>query len=379
MVPSTFTSTDGSTFIRHGLENDEITTMAPPSEPREAAPWPPSPLEESNKVPSKAINSPIPLRLTEAPTPRIKAATTAAKLADPFYGTALDWRINRLDIINDMQLDKEEAFAQVYLSPDPYFEAFEEEINLGLWNKTDHHTAGLVLIQQDGELILGDILKSTQVARIDKWRSRCRGARLLEVEGRPVHSTKEVNDILCNLKDREFRRCRITLAHPELKAGLTTQGIPQLHIDQLNTRFIMNLDHIARQQAPKIVTGGVQHWRFCKLTRGKLLKTPEWTEWQQSEWLQLNQYYDQGMFGEPTFVKDHSQVFHVVWTYNIKDVDQRKKARMACDGSSRGGKARILDYTHAALTIHVCRRFRTRKTYHWYFGSCNKERKWQQI
>jgi hypothetical protein len=91
------------------------------------------------------------------------------------------------------------------------------------------------------------------------------------------------------------------LAHPELKAGLTSQGIPQLHIDQLNTRFIMNIDNIVRQQAPKIVSGGVQHhWRFCKLTGGKLmLKTPEWNEWQQSEWLQLNKYYDQGMFGEP--------------------------------------------------------------------------------
>jgi hypothetical protein len=118
----------------------------------------------------------------------------------------------------------------------------------------------------------------------------------------------------------------------------------------------MNLDNIVRQEAPKIVSGGVQHWRFSKLTRGKLLKTPEWDEWQQSEWLQLNQYYEQGMFGDPTFVKDHSQVFHVVWTYTIKDVDKRKKARMACDGSSRGGKARVLDYTHANCIDHTASR-----------------------
>jgi hypothetical protein len=37
------------------------------------------------------------------------------------------------------------------------------------------------------------------------------------------------------------------------------------------------------------------------------------------------------MFGDPTFVKDKSQVFHIVWTYMVKDLAARKKARMACD------------------------------------------------
>jgi hypothetical protein len=75
--------------------------------------------------------------------------------------------------------------------------------------------------------------------------------------------------------------------------------------------------------------GGVQHWKFSKLTRGKLLKSNEWDEWRRAGWLQLNQYYNQGMFGGPTFVKDHSQVFHLVWTYMIKDLNARKKAGMA--------------------------------------------------
>jgi hypothetical protein len=35
------------------------------------------------------------------------------------------------------------------------------------------------------------------------------------------------------------------------------------------------------------------------LTRGKLLKQPDWVDWQNLEYLQLDQYYDQGMFGKP--------------------------------------------------------------------------------
>lgn len=118
----------------------------------------------------------------------------------------------------------------------------------------------------------------------------------------------------------------------------------------------MNLVHIVCQDAPKIISGGMQHWRFCQLTRGKQLKTDESDQWQISEWLQLDQYYNQGMFGTPTFVKDRGKVFNLVWTYMIKDVDQRKKARMACHGSTRRGKARILDYTHANCIDHTTSR-----------------------
>jgi formate-dependent nitrite reductase cytochrome c552 subunit len=54
------------------------------------------------------------------------------------------------------------------------------------------------------------------------------------------------------------------------------------------------------------MSGGVMSWKFNKLTHGKLLKTPEWDEWKKAKWLQLDQYYDQGMFGDPTFVTDLS-------------------------------------------------------------------------
>jgi len=84
-----------------------------------------------------------------------------------------------------------------------------------------------------------------------------------------------------------------------------------------------------------------------KLTRGKLLKQPDWDDWRASEYLQLDQYFNQGMFGVPQRVDDAAAVFHTVWTYAIKALDGRKKARFACDGSPRSGQARILDETYA--------------------------------
>ncbi len=66
-----------------------------------------------------------------------------------------------------------------------------------------------------------------------------------------------------------------------------------------------------------------------------------------SEFLQLDQYDAQGMFGQPVPIQDDMAVFRSVWTYAIKAVDSRKKARWACDGSPRSGQAKILDETYA--------------------------------
>jgi hypothetical protein len=84
-----------------------------------------------------------------------------------------------------------------------------------------------------------------------------------------------------------------------------------------------------------------------RLTRGKLLKQTNWSDWQTSEYLQLDQYDAQGMFGDPVQVDKDDAVFYLVWTYSIKALDGRKKARSVCDGSSRSGSVKVLDETYA--------------------------------
>jgi len=59
------------------------------------------------------------------------------------------------------------------------------------------------------------------------------------------------------------------------------------------------------------------------------------------------------MFGLPVMVDSNAAVFHSVWTYAIKAVDGRKKARWACDGSPRSGQdetyANCVDQTSSRL------------------------------
>jgi hypothetical protein len=52
------------------------------------------------------------------------------------------------------------------------------------------------------------------------------------------------------------------------------------------------------------------------------------------------------MFGDPVQVDKDDAVFYLVWTYGVKTLDGRKKARCVCNGSSRSGLVTILDKTY---------------------------------
>jgi hypothetical protein len=84
-----------------------------------------------------------------------------------------------------------------------------------------------------------------------------------------------------------------------------------------------------------------------KLTRGKLLQQDDWTDWQEPEYLQLDQYDTQGMFGNPVAPTDKDVIFHLVWTYAVKAVGGHKKARCVCDGSTCSGMVHVLAETYA--------------------------------
>ena len=148
--------------------------------------------------------------------------------------------------------------------------------------------------------------------------------------------------------------------HPATLPNILHHGLPiishevfsQFTHDQLNNQInlIKQGHHVHRVWQYNIVySGNVANYttQVMRLTHGRLLKQDDWSDWQHSEYLQLNQYGDQGCFRAPTLVKKDDAVFHLVWTYNIKAVDGGKKARCVCDGSSRSGSVKILDEVYA--------------------------------
>ena len=105
--------------------------------------------------------------------------------------------------------------------------------------------------------------------------------------------------------------CTLLLAQSEIKHGLVESGIPQVNVDQLNHRYSFdNIEVMTQEQfdlwfarLPScmydlVEEGGVVNMITVanKLTRHILLQQDDWSE---SEFVQLDQYAKQHMFGEP--------------------------------------------------------------------------------
>jgi hypothetical protein len=197
-----------------------------------------------------------------------------------------------------------------------------------------HPTAGLVLTTINGRVIITSITPGTPCAKIPRWKTRLRNTWLTHVNDTRVESLDHVATLFADLPRTSHGSCRITVVAPELRDGLTNEGIPQLTLDQLNPRHFFPTQQ-PDTTVPMICTrvskswdGGVLQYvaQVTKLTRGVLLKQPDWDEWLQAEFLQLDQYDLQHMFGDPVILSETSAVFNLVWTYAVKEIDNRKKA-----------------------------------------------------
>ena len=60
----------------------------------------------------------------------------------------------------------------VYMSPDPYHDAFKQSVDLWKFDLTKHATGGLSLYMRDGRVHLASIAPSTPAARIHSWQTR---------------------------------------------------------------------------------------------------------------------------------------------------------------------------------------------------------------
>jgi hypothetical protein len=165
------------------------------------------------------------------------------------------------------------------------------------------------------------------------------------------------NTIVTTIKDAQLAFAKesktnpghiiLLFSHPENCPNSSYDGLTimssapfsqQVH-DQINKcwDFSTIADYLRKAPPYDIVADGdVLNYttKVMKLTCGKLTQQQDWDDWQSSEYLQLNQYKDQGMFGPPVAVTEDDAVFHLVWTYNIKAFDGRKKARCIYNGST---------------------------------------------
>jgi len=207
--------------------------------------------------------------------------------------------------------------AMIYMSPDPYFEAFEEVIDMTRFDLNKQWTAGLCLAHINGCLHLGGMAPSTPAAKIPCGCSQIKGTWLIKIGDRMVTTLAEAHDAFQQLSSNGITSVPLLFSHPEIRQDISHDGLlivssapftQHIH-DQLNNQwdFLMVVDHLRKASPYEIVeSGNVLNYvtRVMHLTRGKLTQQDDWSDWQHSEYLQLDQYDTQGMFGVPVPMKE---------------------------------------------------------------------------
>ncbi len=259
------------------------------------------------QVPPSCTFTPLPLRET-LPTQRPLTAAAAQTLVsqEPSHTPAMIAKTkvrskSPSDIVAEYLIGTHDM-AMVYLSPDPYFEAFEEVIDLRKFDLTQHRTAGLCLAHSDNRLFLGCMTPGTPGAKIPRWRSCLKGAWLIKVGDKLVSSIADAQNAFTTAIDLGSLFVKLIFTHPKIRQDISHDSLPivssapfsqQVH-DQMNKRwdFSTVADYLRKAPPYRIVEDGdVLKYvtRVMKLTRGKLLQQDDWTDWQASEYLQLDQ------------------------------------------------------------------------------------------
>ncbi len=140
------------------------------------------------------------------------------------------------------------------MSPHPFFEAFEQPIDLSDFNLNNHPTAGLSLYEHDRCLFLATMSPSMPAAKTPDWCPRVQGAWLIVVGHTMVNTIDEVAAAFRHLQASSNLTPVSLFAHPEIRPNLSHDGLPivssapftQSTHDQLNNRweFSTVTDHL---------------------------------------------------------------------------------------------------------------------------------------
>jgi len=275
-------------------------------------------------------------------------------------------------------------YDSIVMSTNPYGPAITVQCKL----KGNHDTLGMEIDETSiqGRLTLLNCSKGTPTARIPKWRSQLRGAQLVAINEVKVKSIADVVRTIRSLKVKSNRdktsEVNLEFVTIEKVAMHPQRGVPQMYFDQLNVVANHHLEII--EQAETILQhedndrSGERTWEthirklsdesspsnivkqknskvIEKLTRRILMKRDDWNDWKQSEAKQLEQYKQQGMFGEPEPRPNKANILSLLWTYLIKS-DGTKKARCCCNGNPGRRGSITLAHTYAACVEQPAQR-----------------------
>jgi hypothetical protein len=163
-------------------------------------------------APPQSLRLPLPLWVTATPT---LIAAKAVRVRSPAPGPKSTWKQIASEVVTEYLIGPWDM-ELIYMSPDPYSCAFEASLDLRKCDISHHRTGDLWFITKNGCLILTSMDLSTPGARLDKWRTKLRGAWLISINGCPVSTIADVQREILTSSMSNPSSCTLLFFHPKL-------------------------------------------------------------------------------------------------------------------------------------------------------------------
>ena len=272
----------------------------------------------------------------------------------------------------------------IWMSNDP----FDNRLPIMIDVKGNHPTLGLQLhnIKDNRRVQLTGMQTSTPAAKIPKWRSTLRWSYLLSIDDTPITSTAAAEQAIALARKNKQFKVKCVFATEKKYGTHPIEGSLNIYFDQINSfskhiheadqeyfktrdqqaskawhEYVeddgdsTNLDAIIRTVNQAKPTSDMTDQRLYdpaddpelgKFFKKKEIKSrPDYEEWRQSCFKQLDQYNTQGMFSDPMELKRGDGASYMHWTF-CKKMDGTKKARLVYDGA-RNRSMTTLGHTYA--------------------------------
>jgi hypothetical protein len=143
----------------------------------------------------------------------------------PYTATAAKFeRPEEVEVLRQLQ--------QLEMSLSIFDRSIKENVSL----RGNHPTLGiLVAMHEDlkNAVIVTPMMSGTSAAKIPRWRSRYRNSIIQEVDGNQITTPADLINAIREARLARKETVEITFGRPQMSA-MTSDGIPQLHFDQLN-------------------------------------------------------------------------------------------------------------------------------------------------
>jgi hypothetical protein len=182
--------------------------------------------------------------------------------------------------------------------------------------------------------------------RLSQWKSLLRYAYILSIDTAYVYTIADIRIVIAEARSANRKSIIVIFTKDDAPNCLSVVGLPQLHFDQL---LIMqgHISNMVLAVVHKSITGP-------KFNLHTIQKQLNWKHWLASEWIQLDNYAKQNMFGSPCTTPIDTSFLFWVWLYSIKPHENDlNKVRGVCDGSTHGGKTMVHGAMYAPMPQQI--------------------------